>query len=124
MKYAILAAGEGSRLHEEGVDEPKPLVKVGGEHLVVVLDCPFKEVSGLLVKVGGAFRVLLCQNAIYFLFICSIGVDGCHLQSLGFWEGFLLFLELIVVGQEVFEDDNGACILIPKQGNCIICGLL
>lgn len=34
MKYAILAAGEGSRLHEEGVDEPKPLVKVGGEHLV------------------------------------------------------------------------------------------
>ena len=34
MKYAILAAGEGSRLCEEGVEDPKPLVKVGGEHLV------------------------------------------------------------------------------------------
>ncbi len=34
MKYAILAAGDGNRLHEEGVEEPKPLVKVGGEHLV------------------------------------------------------------------------------------------
>lgn len=34
MKYAILAAGEGSRLHKEGVEEPKPLVKIGGEYLV------------------------------------------------------------------------------------------
>ncbi len=34
MKYAIIAAGEGSRLSQEGVQLPKPLVKVGGEHLV------------------------------------------------------------------------------------------
>ncbi len=31
MKYAILAAGEGSRLAQEGVSLPKPLVNVGGE---------------------------------------------------------------------------------------------
>lgn len=34
MKYAIIAAGEGSRLSEEGVNVPKPLVEVGGEMLV------------------------------------------------------------------------------------------
>lgn len=34
MKYAIIAAGEGSRLEAEGVDAPKPLVRLGGEHLL------------------------------------------------------------------------------------------
>ena len=34
MKYAIIAAGEGSRLAAEGVNAPKPMVKVHGEHLI------------------------------------------------------------------------------------------
>ena len=34
MRYAILAAGEGSRLTEEGVTAPKPLVEIGGEKLI------------------------------------------------------------------------------------------
>ena len=34
MKYAIIAAGEGSRLAAEGISAPKPLVKVAGECLV------------------------------------------------------------------------------------------
>lgn len=34
MKYAIIAAGEGSRLAAEGIKSPKPLVRVGGECLV------------------------------------------------------------------------------------------
>ncbi len=34
MKYAIIAAGEGSRLAKEGVDAPKPLVKVNGTCLI------------------------------------------------------------------------------------------
>ncbi|WP_288056344.1 sugar phosphate nucleotidyltransferase [Xylanibacter rodentium] len=34
MKYAIIAAGEGSRLAAEGVESPKPLVKVGHERLI------------------------------------------------------------------------------------------
>lgn len=34
MKYAIIAAGEGSRLHDEGILTPKPLVSIGGECLV------------------------------------------------------------------------------------------
>lgn len=34
MNYAILAAGEGSRLAKEGETVPKPLVEVGGEKLI------------------------------------------------------------------------------------------
>lgn len=34
MRYAIIAAGEGSRLAQEGIESPKPLVKVNGEHLI------------------------------------------------------------------------------------------
>lgn len=34
MKYAIIAAGEGSRLAGEGINVPKPLVKIGGECLI------------------------------------------------------------------------------------------
>lgn len=34
MQYAIIAAGEGSRLKSEGIDSPKPLVQVGGERLI------------------------------------------------------------------------------------------
>ena len=34
MKYAIIAAGEGSRLREEGIEMPKPLVFVNGERLI------------------------------------------------------------------------------------------
>lgn len=34
MKYAIIAAGEGSRLAQEGVTAPKPLVTIQGEHLI------------------------------------------------------------------------------------------
>ena len=34
MKFAIIAAGEGSRLDAEGIDSHKPMVKVHGEHLI------------------------------------------------------------------------------------------
>ena len=34
MKFAIIAAGEGSRLQQEGVDLPKPLVHIQGEAMI------------------------------------------------------------------------------------------
>lgn len=34
MNYAIIAAGEGSRLAQEGVAKPKPLVNIDGEPMV------------------------------------------------------------------------------------------
>ncbi len=37
MHYAIIAAGEGSRLAQEGVARPKPLVELNGEPMVLRL---------------------------------------------------------------------------------------
>lgn len=34
MKFAIISAGEGSRLSQEGVKLPKPLVELNGEHMI------------------------------------------------------------------------------------------
>lgn len=49
MKFAILAAGEGSRLAQEGVELPKPLVKVNGEAMIdrlirIFNDCGAEEI--------------------------------------------------------------------------------
>lgn len=43
MNFAILAAGEGSRLAQEGVELPKPLVKIGGEAMIDRLIRIFNE---------------------------------------------------------------------------------
>ena len=43
MKYAIIAAGEGSRLAQEGIRSPKPLVEVGGECLIDRLMRVFRQ---------------------------------------------------------------------------------
>lgn len=37
MDYAIIAAGEGSRLAQEGVNVPKPLVKLNGKEMILRL---------------------------------------------------------------------------------------
>jgi len=55
MRYAIIAAGEGSRLSEEGITTPKPLVQVGGERLIDRLIRIFME--------NGATRVcVVCRQ--------------------------------------------------------------
>lgn len=43
MKFAIISAGEGSRLAQEGVDVPKPLVKINGERMIDRLIRIFSE---------------------------------------------------------------------------------
>ena len=50
MKYAIIAAGEGSRLVQEGVALPKPLVNLNGTPMIkrlidIFLDCEATEIS-------------------------------------------------------------------------------
>lgn len=55
MLYAILAAGEGSRLVQEGCEVPKPLVHIQGETLI-----------GRLIRVfiaNGATRIVVVTNA-------------------------------------------------------------
>ena len=49
MIFAIIAAGEGSRLAAEGIRSPKPLVKVHDEHLVdrlirIFMNCHAEEI--------------------------------------------------------------------------------
>ena len=50
MHYAIIAAGEGSRLAQEGVELPKPLVKLNGKPMVkrlidIMMDCNAESLS-------------------------------------------------------------------------------
>ncbi|MGM9694574.1 MAG: NDP-sugar synthase [Alloprevotella sp.] len=55
MKFAIIAAGEGSRLQEEGIDAPKPLVEVKGEKLIERLIRIFRQ--------NGAEEIVIIVNA-------------------------------------------------------------
>ncbi len=49
MKFAIIAAGEGSRLASEGIVAPKPLVEIRGEKLIdrlirIFMACDAEEI--------------------------------------------------------------------------------
>jgi len=54
MKYAIIAAGKGSRLAQEGIEQPKPLVKVHREPLI-----------------GRLIRIFMENDATDILVICN-----------------------------------------------------
>ena len=54
MRFAVIAAGEGSRLAAEGIKEPKPLVRVGGEALLTRLLRIFRQ--------NGATEVVVVCN--------------------------------------------------------------
>jgi len=51
MKFAIIAAGNGSRLAQEGITEPKPLVRVRGEQLIDRLIRIFMENNATEISV-------------------------------------------------------------------------
>ncbi len=67
MQYAIIAAGEGSRLKSEGIESPKPLVQVGGEKLIDRL-----------------LHVFMQNNATDIVVICNEQMTdvAAHLQTL------------------------------------------
>lgn len=56
MKYAIIAAGEGSRLAEEGIDVPKPLVKLCGVPMIERLVNIFRK--------NGAEEIVIIVNTL------------------------------------------------------------
>lgn len=51
MHYAIIAAGEGSRLAQEGVAKPKPLVELSGEPMILRLMNIFKRCNAESISV-------------------------------------------------------------------------
>lgn len=57
MKFAIIAAGEGSRLAQEGVSLPKPLVSIGGE--------PMIERLVRIFNANGAEEVVIIVNTLH-----------------------------------------------------------
>lgn len=56
MKFAIIAAGEGSRLQQEGVSLPKPLVHIHGEAMIDRLMRIFRE--------NGAHEIVVIVNTL------------------------------------------------------------
>ncbi len=64
MKYAIIAAGEGSRLVQEGVALPKPLVDLDGRPMIrrlidIFLSCDAEEISVIVNEHMTAVREYL-----------------------------------------------------------------
>lgn len=57
MKFAIIAAGEGSRLSQEGVELPKPLVRLNGEAMIDRLIRIFNE--------NGAEEICIIVNRLH-----------------------------------------------------------
>ena len=54
MNFAIIAAGEGSRLAQEGVELPKPLVEIAGRPMIGRLLEIFSQAGGR--------RIVVCVN--------------------------------------------------------------
>lgn len=67
MKYAVIAAGEGSRLAHEGVAVCKPLVRIGGE-------CLADRLVRLFMAQGAAEVFVVCRR--------SMPAVAAHLQQL------------------------------------------
>ena len=74
MQFAVLAAGNGSRLKESGIKLPKPLVKVGGETLIHRLFTVFQQCGATKISViinpdsGRLLNRILRMSAIFPLY--------------------------------------------------------
>jgi 23S rRNA (pseudouridine1915-N3)-methyltransferase len=65
MKYAIIAAGQGSRLKQEGVMEDKPLVRLCGEAALHLQEIkPEKRGGGVTAEKGMAAECARIEAAI------------------------------------------------------------
>lgn len=74
MRYAIIAAGEGSRLAQEGVAAPKPLVEIGGEPLI-------DRLIRIFMERGASSVAVICNDrttavADHLRRIASEGLNG------------------------------------------------
>ena len=61
MRFAVIAAGEGSRLAQEGVEQPKPLVPLCGEPMIerllrIFVDCGATEIVVIVNEWSTAVR--------------------------------------------------------------------
>ena len=64
MHYGIIAAGEGSRLAQEGVERPKPLVRLCGKPMIgrlidIFMDCGAESISVVVSEEYPQFHALV-----------------------------------------------------------------
>ena len=74
MRYAVIAAGEGSRLAQEGMTTPKPLVKIDGE-------CMIDRLVRIFVAAGASEVCVVC-NPSSEAYIKSRQEAGAPLRSI------------------------------------------
>ena len=79
MKYAVIAAGEGSRLTKEGNTIPKPLIEVNGERLVDRL-----------------LRIFEAQRASEVAIICNEQMKEVQMHLMAVQQTYGLPLRLVV----------------------------
>ena len=97
MKYAIIAAGEGSRLAQEGIKSPKPLVEVAGEKLIdrllrVFIDNGASEVVAIcneqMTDVQAHMKQIQDEGQVPFRFIVKSTPSSMHsMWELSRWLG-------------------------------------
>lgn len=71
MKYAIIAAGEGSRLVQEGIISPKPLIEVAGEKLI-------DRLIRIFMAHGASEIDVICNQQ-----MTAVALHLDHLQQMG-----------------------------------------
>lgn len=55
MNFAIIAAGDGSRLAQEGVKSPKPLIRINGEIMI-------ERLVRIFLKAGASSVIIIVNN--------------------------------------------------------------
>ena len=89
MNYAIIAAGEGSRLAQEGVRKPKPLVNLNGEPMIerlinIFLRCQAQSISVIVNEHMTQVREFLATLQLPVPFNVVVKTTPSSMHS--FWE--------------------------------------
>ena len=89
MHYAIIAAGEGSRLAQEGVAKPKPLVELSGEPMIlrlmnIFMRCNAESISVIINDFMPEVRAFL--DTLRFDVPLNVVVKSTPSSMHSFWE--------------------------------------
>ena len=83
MRYAIIAGGEGSRLLKEGVNVPKPLVRIGGERLIDRLVRVFEDNGAEAIVVAYRDSMFSVAEHLSYLQGRADGNNGAPVLAIG-----------------------------------------
>ena len=117
MRYAIIAAGEGSRLAQEGISVAKPLVEIGGETLIdrlirIFMDNGATDIvvvcNDLSPQVSRHLEALQQQGRVPLRYLVRTTPSSMHsLAALSPWlegEPFILTTVDTIFSEEEFSD--------------------